>query len=244
MLHHRRDVSKTVVGPAEAVIATAPQEQHQGLRVAIGAIKVSQRIERESEGVDLTIGELLDPRAVQTNAVGVSADDLDMAAVLPFDGCCVVVPVGCVEPAVEASPKSVVEAVGVAFVAKWTVENLPLVGLVVAVGVFKVVDIRDAKCDDAVFIGIKPYGDVESVGEDDRLLSPAVVIGVDEDSDRVFSFAIERSRERILFGTAHPKPAPGVECKVHRLLDLGFGGKELDFEAGRQTKRLRFIRGR
>ena len=177
-------------------------------------------------------------------AVGVAALQVDLVAVAALHGRGVGPAVAGVEPAVEAAAEGVVHAVRVAAEVERPVEDLAAVGLAVAVGVVEEPDVGDAEGDDAVLVGIEADGDVQAVGEDGHLVGAAVAVGVLEDADRVAARAVVGGGVGILGRAGDPEPAPGVERHVHRLLDLGLGGEELDAEAGRQVERRAFLLGR
>ena len=229
---------------AEAVVVAAAEQQHDRPGVAVGVEQVAVRVEGHAERIDLAVGEVLDPGAVEADAVGIAARQDDLVAVASLHGRGVGPAVVGVEPAVEAAAEGVVHAVGVAAELERPVEDLAAVGLAVAVGVVEELDVGDAEGDHAVLVGIEADRDAQAVGEDGHLVGAAVVVGVLEHSDRVAGRAVIGGRVGILGRAADPEAAPGVERHVHRLLDLGLGGEELDAEAGRQVERRAFLLGR
>ena len=162
VLHHRRDVAEAVVRAAEAVVVAAADQQHDRPGVAVGVEQVALRVEGHAERVDLAVGEVLDPGAVEADAVGVAALQVDLVAVASLHGRGVGPAVVGVEPAVEAAAEGVVHAVGVAAELERPVEDLAAVGLAVAVGVVEELDVGDAEGDHAVLVGIEADGDVEA----------------------------------------------------------------------------------
>ncbi len=86
--HHLGAEAEAVVRLAEAGVVGAAEELVDGLRVAVGGEEVAQRIEREAEGVDLAVGEVLDARAVGPEAVDVARVHVDFVAVAAFDARC------------------------------------------------------------------------------------------------------------------------------------------------------------
>ena len=143
VLHHGRDVAEPVVRLAKAVVVAAAQQQHDRSRVAVGVEEVAQRVERHAERIDLPVGEPLDPRPVGPHAVGVAPLDVDPAAVLALDRRDVLPAVVRIDPAIEPAAKGVVHAVGVAVEPERAIKHLAAVGTAVAVGVLKIIDIRE-----------------------------------------------------------------------------------------------------
>mgnify|MGYP007086398174 CR=1 FL=1 len=78
--------------------------------------------------------------------------------------------------------------------------------------------------------------DVEAVGEERRLRRAAVGPKTLEHGEAVARRGARSGGERILDRVGHAQPAAGVERQVHRLLDLGLTGHELNLETGRQLK--------
>ena len=124
MLHHRGRETKAVVRLSEAWIIAARQQLINGRAVAIGRIQVSEGIPTQAEGVHLTKGVLLDARAVDAHAVGVTGIHFDLRAVLAAHGGIIIETVGRVQPAIEAAPEGRVHAVRVAFPTQWAKEDL------------------------------------------------------------------------------------------------------------------------
>src|SRR5207248_173572 len=121
------------------------------------------------------------------------------------------------------------------FVAEGGVEGIDFVGAAVVVGVRVARDDGDVVGDGAGAVGVDADGDVLAVGEGGDFFGAAGVVEVGEDFDRVAAGAVFRG-ERIFAGFGDPEPALAVEREVHGLGDVGVGGDELDFEAGREVE--------
>ena len=127
-------------------IVRAPEELVDRPAVAIARVKISQRVERQPERVDLSVREVFGVRAVRPHPVGVARVHGDWAVVASLDFRVVGVAVASVDPAVEAPRKSVGHAVSVA-IAEDSVEHLAGVGMAVAIRVPHQVDVGDVMDD-------------------------------------------------------------------------------------------------
>ena len=72
------------------------------------------------------------------------------------------------------------------------------------------------------------------LGKANRLLRLAVGGQIAEDRDRVAGRLVVGRGERIFDAMRDPQPAMRIELEVHRLVDVGLGRNQLDFEAGRK----------
>ena len=125
--------AEAVVRLAEAGIAGPPGAVIDRPAMAIGRIEVAQRVERQPERIDLSVGEVLGMRAVGPHPVGVARVHGDWAdGRLPCDLRVVGKAVAGIDPAVEAPGKTVGHAVRVAS-AEGAVHDFAVVGPAVAV---------------------------------------------------------------------------------------------------------------
>ena len=145
-----------------------------------------------------------------------------------------------VDPAVEAPGEGVGHAVGVAEAVRRRRATSRLVGLAVAVGVGEAVDVGDASRPAPRRrrrAGRTPIGMFRPSANVVTLPGPAVGAEVVEDLDACRAASAPRlAGYGILDGVGDPEPAPVVEGEVHRLVDVGLGGDELDLEAGREVE--------
>ena len=241
---HRRRVAEAVVRLAKALVHAPPQQHRHRPGVAIGGELVAEGVEAHPEGVDLPPGNLLDRRAVGLEAVGVSRlhrqDDLPLSMELDFR--VVAEAVAGVDPAIGAQAERVLIAVGIDEVER-AVEDFPLVGLSVAVGVGELPDVGD-RPDDHLVAGAEGEDadrDVEIVGEAHGLPRPAIRAEIGEDGEPVAVRGAFLRRKRILDRMGDPEPTARIEGEVHRLLDLRLGGHQLHRKSLRQPELFQFL---
>ena len=79
-VHHLGAKSQAVVGLAEAGVISPSRELIERLAVAVARIQVVERVERQAERVDLSVGEILGMRAVGPHPVGVARVHADRLA--------------------------------------------------------------------------------------------------------------------------------------------------------------------
>ena len=236
--------SQPVVGFAEAGIVGVADQQVGGHTMAVGSIQVAERILRHAKGVDLAEGEMLRARAVQMHAVSVAGMHGNFAAVAASYGCIIIESVSDVEPAVKASRKGRMHAVGVAFISQRAVKFGSLIRPAVAVGVFEMPDVGNAPSDDAILVRVEADGDVEAVGKSRHRVVTAVAVRIFNDFYRVSSRTIRRRGEGIFVGVRHPKAAAGVKSQVHGLGNFRFGGHKFDGKTRRKMKGFLLLFGR
>ena len=241
VLHDLRAKAEAVVRLAEARVIRAAKEHVRGLRVAIGREQVAERIEGQAERIHLPAGEKLDVRAIGAEAVDVAAFELDFLAVGSLHGAAVDVAVTGVDPAIDGIRERVVEAVGIAL-AKRAEDDFAFFGEAVAVGVGETVLVGNAEADCLVCADRRDADrDVQVVGEGSDLGGGAVGIEAVNDAERIAALGACGFRVRILDGAGEPQASGGIEIEVHRLVDVGLGGDELDLEAGRQVKLFQLL---
>ena len=258
---HRGGEAEAVVGFAEARIITAAQELIDGLAVAIRGIEVAERVEAQSKRVDLAPGVLLDAPAVEGEAIGVARIHFHFVPVPAAHIGVVVVTVRGVKPAVEAAGERRVVAVRVALPAQRAVKLFFPIGFAIAVGILEEPEVGDGPGDafprGICGRGVQPAagirralapatterakriqadGNIQSLGEGGDLASAAVGAEILEDHDAVATLLVRRNRERVFPAGGHPEPAARVEGHVHRLVDVRFGGHQLNLETGREVK--------
>ena len=229
---------------AEARVVGVADELINWRAVAVGGVKVAERVEAHAERIHLPEGELLNARTVRLQSVRVAGIHRDAQAVCGSDGCVVVEAVREVQPAVEPASKRRVHAVRVPLVPKRPVQFLALVGPAVAVGVAQKPDVRDAPGDHAILVRVKTGRDVEAVCEQADLVVRAIAAGVLEHLDRVATGLAKRRGVRILQRACDPQPAALVKGEVHRLANVRAGRDQLHPETIRDSERLEaFPRG-
>lgn len=106
------------------------------------------------------------------------------------------------------------------------------IGFVIAVGVFEEEGVWGLVDDDAAVGEGEASGDGEFFGEDDGFVGAAIVVGIFEDADAVAAFAFFFDVIGVVDGFGDPESAAVVPCHTDRFTDEGFGGEELDLEAG------------
>ena len=148
LLHHGRDEAEAVVRFAEARIITAGEKLEERFAVAVGGIQAARFVEGEAEGIHLAVRVMFNARTIEADAVAVAGIEIDVAAVACSDVRVVVEAVRGVEPAVEPAPEARLVAVRVARVIERAVEDVALVGLAIAIGIFEQPDVRDGPDDD------------------------------------------------------------------------------------------------
>ncbi len=134
--------AQSVVRLAEAGIPGTAQELIDRPAVAVAGIKVAERVEGESEGVDLPVRDILGVRAVAPEPIRVARVHADCLVVAPLHLRFVGEAVTRVDPAVEAPRECVGHPVSVAM-ADDAIEHLARVGPAIAVRVLHQVDIGD-----------------------------------------------------------------------------------------------------
>ena len=241
---HRRRVTEAVVRLAEALVHAPPQQHRHRPGVAIGGELIAEGVEAHSEGVDLPPGDLLDRRAIGLEAVGVSRlhreDDLPLSLELDFR--VVAEAVAGIHPAIGAQAERVLIAMGVGEVER-AVEDFPLVGLSVAVGIGELPDIGDRPDDHLV---AKPKGEnadrnVEFVSEAHGLPRSAIGAEIGQDGQPVTVRGAFLRRKRILDRMGHPEPTARIEGEVHRLLDFRLSRHQLNRKSLRQPELFQFL---
>ena len=95
--------AEAVVRLAEARIVTAAQELIDRFAVAIGGVKIAERVEAKPERIDLAPGVLLDARAIEPDAISIAGIHLHFVAIRAAHTGVVVVAMRRVEPAVETA---------------------------------------------------------------------------------------------------------------------------------------------
>ena len=237
--------AEAVVGLAEARVIGPSQELIDRPAVAVARIKVAVRVERQAEGVDLAMRVIFDVRAVGLHPVDVAGLHDDRLLVRPLDLRLVAEPVAGVDPAVEAPAKGVGHAVGV-LEAVLLVGDLRFVGLAVAVRIDKPADVGDVVDQRRVPFadGQDADRDVQAVGEGVDRPGLAVVGEIAEHDHPVARPPVPLDRIRIFDRRGDPEPPPVVEGQVHRLVDLGLGGDQLDDEPFGKVEARAFVLGR
>ena len=143
MADHLGTESQTVVRLAEAGIPGASEKLIDRPAVAIARVEIAQRVERQTEGIDLAVRHIFGVRTVGPHPVGVTRVHRDRPLVLALHGRVVGEAVAGIDPAVEAPGEGVGHPVRVA-VAEDAVEHVARVCLAVAVVVPKQEDIGNA----------------------------------------------------------------------------------------------------
>src|SRR5215207_4276763 len=101
--HHCGGEAKPIVRFAEARVVTAGEKLIEWFAMAIRGEQIAKGIEGQAEGVDLAMGVMLEPRAVQTHPVSVAGVQVNLMTVTAFDVRIIVVAVSGVEPTVETA---------------------------------------------------------------------------------------------------------------------------------------------
>ena len=244
---HRRSVAEAVVRLAKRFVIAAPEQLGDRLRMAIGVVGQAPAIKAHAERIHLSPRDLLDRRAIRTEAVGIPRlhpqDHRSLAS--QFHLRVVAKTVARVDPAVGHEPQGVLIAMGVREVER-TKQHLALFRPAIAILVRQLPQVRNRPHDR---LGPRAErqnanGDVQLVGEFLRPLRPAVRTEVGQDRQAVAGLRGVGGGERILDRVRHPQPSPRVKGQIHRLLNLRLRRHQLDLEAGRQFEMSQLFRRR
>src|SRR5438552_1481072 len=163
MSHHVRREPHAVVALADAFVISAAKKLVDWLAMAVGGIKIAQRIKAQAKGIGLTPGELLDAADVDFHAKRVAGVERDARSVARDDGRSVVEIVGRIKPAVEPATKGVDHAmrvVGADFSAE---QRLHAVGFAVAIIIVESPDFRNAVPDGAALKRVDSDRNVQTI---------------------------------------------------------------------------------
>src|SRR5438309_11783896 len=124
MSHHRRPETKAVIWFAKTRIIAATLQLVDRSGVAVGGVKISERIEHQSERIDLAMGEILDVRAVDVHSVGIAGLHRHGLPIRALDRRRIIKSMACIKASIKSTAEIAGHSVRIFVVAKWSIENL------------------------------------------------------------------------------------------------------------------------
>ena len=223
-------------------LVVSVRDRHVDARAAVGGRAEEEALLADADAPRVVVraAEELQLRAVRLEPEEPLAEAVPLAADLAAEAG---VADDRVDPVIQ--PVAEVRRAGVGVVrAEAGEEDLPLVGLAVAVGVLEEEHVGGLRHDQAAVDVAEARRDAQVVGEERDLVGLAVAVGVLDDRDPVAPLALRLHLVGVVDRLGDVQPAEVVPGHRDRLVDLRLGDEQLRLEPGRQGEVLLRLVGR